>query len=68
MSNIESATGPAPAAARKAGIRGPKTNLPKIVVDGDEWGPRNDFAVEIGVHPKTVERMNYPTVSVGGVN
>jgi hypothetical protein len=33
--------------------------------DGDVLMPRPDFARELKVHPKTVRRMNLPTVYVG---
>jgi hypothetical protein len=34
--------------------------------DGDTLEPRKDFARDLRVHPRTVQRMNLPTTYIGG--
>lgn len=36
------------------------------LLDGDTLVPRPDFAAELHVNPKTVERMKLPTTYIGG--
>jgi hypothetical protein len=41
---------------------------PRILIGGDTWKPRGEFAIEdLGVSPRTAQRMNLRTTFVGGV-
>ena len=41
---------------------------PHLQIDGQTWKPRDSFAVDdLGVSPKTAQRMNFRTTYVGGV-
>jgi hypothetical protein len=45
----------------------PKPRL-HIKVDGDDWGPRSDFAKKVlGVTDRTAARMNLRTTYIAGV-
>jgi hypothetical protein len=41
---------------------------PVLQIDGDTWKPRDAFATDdLGVSPKTAQRMNLRTAYIGGV-
>lgn len=46
----------------------PRKSRPPIVIEGETWKPRDDFAADdLHVNPKTVQRMNLRTLYVGNV-